>query len=69
MYFMESKWLYEYPSYFKPIYYRRDVEVSFLSFKSEDKVIHFKNYLNNKLPNIKITCERENNRNLAFLDF
>ena len=29
---------------------------------------HFQNYVNNEHPNIKFNCERENNRNLAFLD-
>ena len=36
--------------------------------KNEDQIIHFQKYLNNKHANFKFTCERENNRNLAFLD-
>ena len=68
MSFMESKWLDECPPYFKPMYCRRYVDDSFLFFKSEDQITHFQNYLNNKHPNIKFTCELEKNRNLAFLD-
>ena len=36
--------------------------------KNEDQIIHFQKYLNNKHANLKLTCECENNRNLAFLD-
>ena len=49
-------------------YYRRYVDDSFLLFKIEDQVTNFQNYLSNKHPNTKFTCERENNRNLAFSD-
>ena len=53
---------------FKPMYYRRYVDDSFLMFKSEDQITLFQDYLNNKHPNIKFSCECENNRNLPFLD-
>ena len=39
-----------------------------IHFKIEDQITNFWNYLNNKHPNNKITCKRENNYNLAFLD-
>ena len=68
MSFMESNWLNECPPDFKPMYYRRYVDDSFLLFKSEDQISHFQNYRNNKQPNIKLTCERENNCNLDFVD-
>ena len=67
MSFMESKWLNECPPDFKPMYYRRYVDNSFLLFKSEDEITNFQNYLNDKHPNVKFTCESENNRNLVFL--
>ena len=42
---------------------------SFLLLKTEDQITQFQNNVNNKHPYIKFICERENNRNLAFLDF
>ena len=69
MSFMESKWLDECPPDFKPVYYIRYFDASFLLFKSDDQITHFQIYLNNKHPNIKFTSERENDRNLAFLDY
>ena len=68
MSFMEIKWLNECPPDFKPMYYIRYIDDSFLLFKSEDQIINFQNYLNNKYPNIKFTCECENNRNFAYID-
>ena len=44
----------------------KDIVDSFLLFKGKDQITHFQNYLQNKHTNIKFTCERENNRNLAF---
>nr|XP_027208585.1 uncharacterized protein LOC113802249 [Penaeus vannamei] len=67
MCYNESKWLQDFPVEFKPKYYFRYVDDTLL-FKSEDEVYKFLEYLNNQHPNIKFTCEIEQNGHLPFLD-
>ena len=65
---MESKWLQECPIDFKPDFYKRYVDDTFLIFNNESHVKHFLNYLNSKHDCIKFTSEKEENGILPFLD-
>ena len=53
---------------FKPIFYRRDLDDTFVIFKEEHHASLFLNHLNNIHQNIIFTIERETNRQLPFLD-
>ena len=66
--FHEQTWLNDYLEDFKPVYYRRYVDVTFGLFRSPDHLEKFKNYLNSKTKNIKFTYEKESNNSLPFLD-
>ena len=68
MSFHEKSWLYNCPSIFKPILYRRYVDDCFLLFRSLDHVPLFLNYLNHQHPNISFTSELEKDGKLPFLD-
>ena len=68
MSFHEKSWLYNCPSIFKPILYRRYVDDCFLLFRSLDHVPLFLNYLNRQHPNISFTSELEKDGKLPFLD-
>ena len=68
MSFNEEKWLNDCPLDFKPILYRRYVDDTFLVFKESAHVNQFLEYLNNKHPKIKFTCDLEQNDKLNFLD-
>ena len=68
MSFHEKSWLYNCPSAFKPLVYRRYVDDCFLLFKSSDHVPLFLNYLNHQHPNISFTSELEKDGKLPFLD-
>ena len=68
MCYMEEKWLSDCPLDFKPLFYRRYVDDTFLIFKSQTNVQKFLEYLNSKHPNIKFTCDNEENSTLPFLD-
>ena len=64
----EHVWLKECPTAFKPVYYKRYVDDTFLLFKSEDHVKPFLEYLNSRHNCIKFTHELEVNQRLNFLD-
>ena len=64
----EKAWLAECPLEFKPIFYRRYMDDSFLLFKDPAHIHPFLAYLNSKHPNINFTCEMEQNNKLPFLD-
>ena len=64
----ESKWLTECPVQFAPKYYRRYVDDIFLLFKAKDHVKKFLRYWNSRHPNVKFTCEEENDDKISFLD-
>ena len=68
MCFMEEKWLSNCPLDFKPQFYRRYVDDTFLIFKSSTHVHLFLEYINSQHPNIKFTCDNEVNASLPFLD-
>ena len=65
---MERKWLSNCPIDFKPLFYRRYVDDTFLIFKSPTHIELFLSYLNSRHPNIKFTCDHETNSQLPFLD-
>ena len=64
----EVNWLNDCPSQFRPRYYKRYVDDTFLLFDHQSHAQLFLNYLNSKHPNIKFTMEIENNNKLSFLD-
>ena len=68
MSFHEKIWLDSCPSEFKPIFYRRYVDDTFLLFRSPSHVNLFFNFLNSKHRNIKFTMESERDASLSFLD-
>ena len=66
--FNEKVWLSECPLDFKPMYYRRYVDDTFLIFSDSSHIQMFLDYLNGKHSNIKFTCDLENDFKLPFLD-
>ena len=66
--FHETKWLQDCPLDFKPIFYHRYVDDTFVLFKSAEHALLFQEYLNSKHASIKFTVETESNNSLAFLD-
>ena len=68
MTYHEKIWLRDCPNTFKPIFYRRYIDDTFLLFRNQSHVNKFLEYLNSKHPNIKFTHETENNGTLNFLD-
>ena len=66
MCYRKEQWLADWPLEFKPLFYKRYVDDSFLIFKSRDQIEKFLNYLNNKHPNIKFTSDIEENNALPF---
>ena len=63
----EREWLENCPDDFKPNYYRRYVDDTFLLFKNQNQIPLFKQYLNSKHPNIQFTSEIESNSQLPFI--
>lgn len=61
-------WLNNCRSDFKPVHYLRYVENTLLLFTSQEHINKFLEYLNNKYPNIKFTCDIVSNVSLPFLD-
>ena len=55
------------PEDFKPVYYRRYVDVIIALFPSPDHLEKFTNYLNLKQKDIKFIFEKESNNSLPFL--
>ena len=64
----EVSWLNNCPVSFKPLYYRRYVDDTFLIFSHPSHIDRFLQYLNSKHSNIKFSCEIELNNQLSFLD-
>ena len=65
---MEEKWMSDCPSDFKPTFYRRYVDDTFLIFKSSSHIPLFLEYFNSRHPNIEFTCDNEIDCKLPFLD-
>ena len=55
-------------SEFKPVFYRRYVDDTFLFFRSKHHIQKFRNYLNCQHKNIRLTSEIENENSILFLD-
>jgi hypothetical protein len=68
MSYHEQFWLDDCPSLFKPKFYRRYVDDTFMLFESADHLTLFLNYLNSKHKNIEFTYDVEKNGALPFLD-
>jgi hypothetical protein len=68
MCFHEAKWLANCPLDFKPVFYNRYVDDTFLLFKHPSHVGLFFDYLNLQHQSIKFTMELETNNSLSFLD-
>ena len=66
--YYERKLLTDCPDVYKPTYYRRYVDDTFLMFHSESQIPQFLSYLNQQHPNIKFTSETEENNQISFLD-
>ena len=66
--YWERIWLRDCPLAFKPIFYRRYIDDTFLLFKDKSHVTQFLNYLNSKHCSIKFTHECESNKQINFLD-
>ena len=64
----EKRWLDDCPVEFKPLYYRRYIDDTFLIFRHREDVLRFLEYLNGKHQNIHFTFETEENGQLSFLD-
>ena len=64
----ETRWISDCPDSFKPVFYKRYVDDTFLLFSDLQHVTQFLNYLNSKHDNIKFTCDLEKNNTLPFLD-
>jgi len=61
-YFMchyEEQWLEKCPDQFKPVFYRRYVDDTFMLFRDASHVPLFQDYLNKKHDRIQFTCEIE----------
>ena len=66
--FYEIKWLEQCPKQFKPAFYRRYVDDTFVLFESAEHLSKFRNYSNTWHPNISFFFEQEKNQILSFLD-
>ena len=66
--YYENIWLSDCPIDFKPLFYRRYVDDTFLVFRDMTHVELFHNYINQKHPNIRFTLEVERDHTLPFLD-
>lgn len=53
---------------FKPLFYRRYLDDTFVVFKNEEEGEKFFHYLNLLHPNMSFTMEKEENNSLSFLD-
>ena len=66
--FHEQEWLENCPLEFRPIYYRRYIDDTFIIFKDRAHSDRFLDYLNQQHRSIKFTKEDERDKKLAFLD-
>ena len=68
LYLHERKWLRKCPVAYAPIFYKGYVDDIFVLLKSENHLNNLLFYLNSKHPNIRFTCEIEEDKSLAFLE-
>ena len=64
----EKNWLQNCPSDFKPHYYRRYVDDTFVLFTSPKHLDAFRNFLNGRDANMSFTFQCEKQNRLSFLD-
>ena len=64
----EQIWLDNCPIQFKPVFYRRYVDDTFMLFRDKNHVKLFQSYLNKQHSQIQFTCEMEKDNSLSFLD-
>ena len=64
----EEIWIKKCPKQFKPVFYNRYMDDTFLLFTSEDHVKKFYRYINSRHKNMSFTYETEHEGKLAFLD-
>ena len=64
----EKKWLNDCPNNFKPVFYKRYVDVIFVLFKKSKHIQLFVNYMNSKQKNISFSYETEKDGVMPFLD-
>ena len=67
MSYYEQQWLDDCPVDFKPAFYRRYMDDTFLLFHHRDHAKILLTYLNEKHSNIKFTMESEQQNSLSFL--
>ena len=65
---LEKQFLSKCPPEFKPIFYKRYVDDTFLLFKKPDHATTFLNYVNKCHNNVKFTMDSETDNQLPFLD-
>ena len=65
---LEGLYIDQCPSDFKPVFYRRYVDDTFLLFKEKHHAALFLDFVNSFHRNIQFTMEQENNNRLSFLD-
>ena len=65
---LETKFLQEYPSSFKPLLYHKYVDDTFFLFENFSHVQYFLDFINQQTPNIKFKSEVESENSLPFLD-
>ena len=64
----EEIWLKKCPEKFKPVYYKRYMDDTFLLFSSEEHYKKFFRYINSRHKNMSFTYEVESDNKLPFLD-
>ena len=64
----KKNWLQNCPLNFKPLFYKRYIDDTFLLITNEQHAHMFLQYLNNQHVNITFTLECETNNALSFLD-
>ena len=64
----EEEWLRKCPEKFKPIYYKRYMDDTFLLFASKQHIKMFFRYINSRHKNMSFTVEEELDHKLPFLD-
>src|SRR5215469_6354828 len=65
---LERKFLNECPPHFKPTFYRRYVDDTFVMFREREQANMFLEFINAFHNNIKFTVDMEENDSLPFLD-
>ena len=64
----EEEWLKKCPEKFKPVYYKRYMDDTFLLFRSKQNIKMFFRYINSRHKNMSFTLEEESDNKLPFLD-